>query len=75
VIFNPLTAGSENAMGRDLDRRELAAMAVFAVAILWLGISPGGVLRRMEGPATRIVEQVTRGADLTPVEAAVAPLP
>ena len=74
VIFNPLTAGSENAMGRDLDRRELAAMAVFAVAILWLGIAPGGVLRRMEGPATRIVEQVTRGAELTPVEAAVAPL-
>ena len=70
VIFNPLTAGSENAMGRDLDRREIAAMTVFAVAILWLGIAPGGVLRRMEGPATRIVEQVTRGADLTPIEAA-----
>jgi NADH-quinone oxidoreductase subunit M len=75
VIFNPLTAGSENAMGRDLDRRELAAMAVFAVAILWLGIAPGGVLRRMEGPATRIVEQVTRGAELAPVEAAVVPIP
>jgi hypothetical protein len=37
-------------------------MAVFAVAIVWLGVAPGPVLRRLEGPAARVVEQVTRDA-------------
>jgi NADH-quinone oxidoreductase subunit M len=63
VIFNPLS-NPENAGLKDLDRRELAVMAVFAVAIVWLGVSPGPVLRRIEGPASRIVETVQRGAAL-----------
>jgi NADH-quinone oxidoreductase subunit M len=61
VIFNPLD-NAENAALKDLDRRELAVMVVFAVIIVWLGVAPGPVLRRIEGPAGRIVEQVTRGA-------------
>jgi NADH-quinone oxidoreductase subunit M len=63
VIFNPRSKDEAAAGVRDLDVREMVAMAGFATAILWLGIAPGGVLRRIEGPATRIVEQVTRGAE------------
>jgi NADH-quinone oxidoreductase subunit M len=47
---------------RDLDGRELAVMGAFAVAIVWLGVAPAGVLRRMEGPVQRLVSQVQRGA-------------
>lgn len=47
---------------RDLDARELAVLGAFAVAIVWLGVAPGGTLRRMEGPVQRLVSQVTRGA-------------
>jgi NADH-quinone oxidoreductase subunit M len=46
---------------RDLDARELAVLGAFAVAILWLGLAPAGVLRRMEGPVQRLVAQVQRG--------------
>jgi NADH-quinone oxidoreductase subunit M len=47
---------------RDLDRRELAVLGTFAVAIVWLGVAPAGVLRRMEGPVQRLVAQVQRGS-------------
>lgn len=58
---------------RDLDRRELAVLGMFAVAIVWLGVAPGPVLRRMEGPVRRIVSQVERGGPVASAEA--APLP
>jgi NADH:ubiquinone oxidoreductase subunit 4 (subunit M) len=43
-------------------------MAVFAVAIVWLGIAPGAVLRHIQAPAERIVEQVQRGGAAVAVE-------
>ena len=65
---------------RDLDRRELAVLGVFAVAIVWLGVAPAPLLRRMEGPIQRLVSSVQRGtarpADdgaLSLVEPPVAP--
>ena len=61
VIFNPLT-NPENLRMRDLNRRELGVMGVFAAAILWLGIAPGAVLDRLAGPAGRLVLSVTDGA-------------
>jgi NADH-quinone oxidoreductase subunit M len=61
VLFNPLN-GESNATLVDLNRRELAVVGVFAVAILWLGLAPGPVLRRMEPAAARLVQQVERGA-------------
>jgi hypothetical protein len=36
----------ENAALRDLSRRELAVMSVFALAIIWLGLAPRPVLQR-----------------------------
>jgi NADH-quinone oxidoreductase subunit M len=61
VLFNPLRSEA-NATLVDLNRRELAVVSVFAVAILWLGLAPGPVLRRMGPAAARLVQQVERGA-------------
>ena len=61
ILFNPL-ARPENAAMRDLNGRELAIMSVLAVAIIWLGVYPAPVLRRMEGSAARFVETVEAGA-------------
>jgi NADH-quinone oxidoreductase subunit M len=59
---------------RDLDARELTVLGAFAVAILWLGIAPAGVLRRMEGPVQRLVAQVQRGS-VAVADGNVAPPP
>jgi NADH-quinone oxidoreductase subunit M len=61
VLFNPL-ANPENATIVDLNRRELAVLSVLVVAIIWLGIAPGPVLRRIEPAAARLVQSVERGA-------------
>jgi NADH:ubiquinone oxidoreductase subunit 4 (subunit M) len=47
---------------QDLRGRQLAVMTVFAVAMLWHGVAPQPVLRRMELASTALVERV-RGAD------------
>ena len=51
IIFNRLDDG-ENETLTDLTPRELAVMAPLLAGILWLGLYPGPVLRRME-PASR----------------------
>jgi NADH-quinone oxidoreductase subunit M len=57
ILFNPLDK-PENAHVADLNRRELALMAPLVAAIIWLGVYPAPVLRRMEVAATRFVSQV-----------------
>ena len=42
----------------DLNRRELALMTPLIAAIIWLGVYPAPVLRRMEVAATRFVQHV-----------------
>ncbi len=64
VIFNPLNHG-ENATLTDLNRRELAVVSVFVVAIIWIGVQPGPILSRMQSATTRLVEHVERGAQMT----------
>jgi NADH-quinone oxidoreductase subunit M len=64
VLFNPLDK-PENLRLTDLNRRELVIMAPLLAAIIWLGVYPTPVLRRMEGSVRTIVEQVTRGAEMT----------
>jgi len=51
MIFNRLD-NPENERLTDLNRRELAVLIPLIVGIVWLGLFPGPVLRRME-PATR----------------------
>jgi NADH-quinone oxidoreductase subunit M len=57
ILFNPLDK-PENEHIPDLNRRELAIMVPLAAAIIWMGVYPAPVLRRMEGAAVRFVQQV-----------------
>jgi NADH-quinone oxidoreductase subunit M len=57
ILFNPLDK-RENEHIPDLNRRELAIMVPLVAAIVWLGVYPAPVLRRMEGAATKFVNMV-----------------
>ncbi len=62
MIFNRLD-NPENGSLKDLDGRELAIMVPLLVGIVWLGLYPGPVLRRMEPSAKRYIQltQPARG--------------
>ncbi len=47
ILFATFNA-TENAGIKDLCRREFAVMTVFAVAIIWIGVSPSAVLRKLD---------------------------
>ena len=57
ILFNKLDK-PENAHIPDLNRRELALMLPLVAGIIWLGVYPQPVLEKMEGAATRFVQQV-----------------
>jgi NADH-quinone oxidoreductase subunit M len=64
MIFNPLD-NPENQGLTDLTRRELAVLLPLIVGIVWLGLFPGPVLRRMEPATRRYVETVQPNARAT----------
>jgi NADH-quinone oxidoreductase subunit M len=55
VIFNRLD-NPENEGLSDLSRRELAVMLPLLLGIVWLGLYPAPVLRRMEPASQRYLE-------------------
>jgi NADH-quinone oxidoreductase subunit M len=57
ILFNPLDK-PENEHIPDLNRRELALMIPLIAGIVWLGVYPQPILRRMEVSATRFVQHV-----------------
>ncbi len=57
MIFNPLDKPA-NEQIPDLTRRELVVLAPLLAGILWLGLYPAPVLRRMEPSSKRFVEFV-----------------
>ncbi|HEY1951707.1 MAG TPA: NADH-quinone oxidoreductase subunit M [Gemmatimonadaceae bacterium] len=57
ILFNPLDK-PENADIPDLNRRELALLIPLVAAIIWLGVYPAPVLRRMQGSAQMLVNRV-----------------
>jgi NADH-quinone oxidoreductase subunit M len=61
ILFNPLDK-RENEHIPDLNWRELAIMVPIIAVIIWLGVYPAPVLRRMEPAAERFVTQVRAGA-------------
>jgi NADH-quinone oxidoreductase subunit M len=63
ILFNPLDK-PENQHIPDLNRRELAVMVPLIACIVWLGVYPAPVLRRMEGAATRFVTMVNARRDM-----------
>jgi NADH-quinone oxidoreductase subunit M len=64
MIFNRLDK-AENQGLTDLTARELVIMLPLLAGIVWLGLFPGPVLRRMEPAARRYVEMVRPGAAAT----------
>ncbi|HVF41330.1 MAG TPA: NADH-quinone oxidoreductase subunit M [Gemmatimonadaceae bacterium] len=63
ILFNPLDK-RENEKIPDLNWREIGLMAPLIAIIIWLGVYPAPVLRRMETAAQQLVTQVERGAGL-----------
>jgi NADH-quinone oxidoreductase subunit M len=61
ILFNPLDK-TENEHVPDLNKRELALLAPLIAAIIWLGVYPAPVLRRMEGSAQLLVNRVEKGS-------------
>jgi NADH:ubiquinone oxidoreductase subunit 4 (subunit M) len=60
MLFETPAADGVTPPVRDLDARDLAVLGAFAVAIVWLGVAPSPLLRRMEGPVQRLVSDVHR---------------
>jgi NADH-quinone oxidoreductase subunit M len=62
ILFNPLDK-PENEHIPDMNRRELLLMAPLVAGIIWLGVYPTPVLRRMQPAAEQFVRLVeTRAA-------------
>jgi NADH-quinone oxidoreductase subunit M len=61
LLFNKLDK-PENAALKDLNRRELTIMGVLVAVILWIGIYPAPILRRMETSANHFVNVVQNGS-------------
>ncbi len=61
ILFNRLDK-PENEHLPDLNGREVGMMAVLALAILWIGVFPAPILRRMESSAAAFVQTVESGA-------------
>jgi NADH-quinone oxidoreductase subunit M len=67
ILFNSLDK-LENEHIPDLNGRELAVMIPLIACIVWLGVYPAPVLRRMEGAAERFVTLVNARRDALPME-------
>lgn len=67
ILFNRLDK-PENTHIPDLNRRELAILAPLVAVIIWLGIYPAPVLRRMESSAQAFVSRVEGTSQVARVE-------
>ena len=72
MIFNRLD-NPENERLSDLNRRELAVLIPLIVGIVWLGLFPGPVLRRMEPATQRFVDAVQPVPGAIPLGALAGP--
>ena len=70
ILFNPLDK-PENTHLPDLNRREVALLVPLIAVIIWLGVYPAPVLRRMEGSAQLLVDRVQGGGNPTRVSEVV----
>jgi NADH-quinone oxidoreductase subunit M len=61
IIFNPLDK-KENERMPDLNWREVSLMAPLVAVIIWLGVYPAPVLRRMETAAQALVTHVEKNS-------------
>ena len=63
ILFNSLDK-KENEHIPDLNWREIGLMVPFVIVIIWLGVYPAPVLRRMEPAAQKLVTTVEQGAKM-----------
>jgi len=61
ILFNRLDK-PENERIPDLNWREIGLLTPLFICIIWLGVYPAPVLRRMEASAERVVQTVRTGA-------------
>ncbi len=61
ILFNPLDK-KENEHIPDLNWREIGLLVPFIAVIIWLGVYPAPVLRRMETSAQMVIDQVNAGS-------------
>jgi NADH-quinone oxidoreductase subunit M len=61
ILFNPLDK-KENEHIPDLNWREVSLMAPLVIIIIWLGVYPAPVLRRMETASQALVTRVQQSA-------------
>jgi len=61
ILYNPLDK-PENTHIADLNKRELAMLVPLIAVIIWLGVYPAPVLRRMETSAQLLVDRVQGGS-------------
>jgi NADH-quinone oxidoreductase subunit M len=72
ILFNPLDK-KDNEHIPDLNGREIAIMVPLVAAIIWLGVYPAPVLRRMEAASKTFVTRVEMGSSLGSTVAAAEP--
>jgi len=72
ILFNPLDK-PENEHIPDLNWRELGLLAPLVICIIWLGIYPAPVLRRMEASTEQLVRTVRANAARQSMQAAALP--
>jgi NADH-quinone oxidoreductase subunit M len=63
ILFNPLDK-PENAHLPDLNKRELALLIPLFAVIIWLGVYPAPVLRRMEASSQLLINRVHGHSEL-----------
>jgi NADH-quinone oxidoreductase subunit M len=69
ILFNPLDK-RDNTHIPDLNRRELALLVPLVAVIIWLGVYPAPVLRRMEASSQLLITRVEGRADVARVSEA-----
>ncbi|HEU4632044.1 MAG TPA: NADH-quinone oxidoreductase subunit M [Gemmatimonadaceae bacterium] len=72
ILFNPLDR-PENRRLADLNWREAGMLVPLAALLIWIGLYPAPLLRRMEPSLTRLVEQVENGAATRTAAVPIAP--
>ena len=60
IVFDRNDDVESRLMG-DLNGRELGVMALFAIAMIWIGVAPGSILQRIDRSSIAVVEAVRFG--------------
>jgi len=64
VIYNPLDKPENEKLG-DLTARELAVLVPLLACIVWIGVYPKPILRRMQPAAQQLIQDVRINASVT----------